>query len=363
MIKSIQSIRFYIILSIFITHLYFLANIPYISDIYTKYLGNGALGVTFFFILSGFVMRLGYGDKFQNISLNNYISFMKKRISKIYPIYIISTIIMFTFILYQNSFDFNIIISSLKKLILCIPLLQTLIPIQDINQSFNGATWFLSTLFILYVITPFLLKFNYNNKESLKKSVIYMLVMYIIYIVFLYLIIIYSPDKYRIGLMYCSPYMRVFQYILGILLGNVFLLIKDTIKYHKNVYNFFEIISLVLYIICFVFSPIISKKIINNDLSIIVSYSSYIFLSMFIIFIFSLEKGIISKFLSMSKNLHMGSISFYIYIVHLPIIDIFYYFISKHDLFIKPFYYFLPFICFFVTLFISLLYEKKVMKK
>lgn len=363
MIKSIQSIRFYIILSIFITHFYFLGNTPYISDIYTKYLSNGALGVTFFFILSGFVMRLGYGDKFQKISLNNYISFMKKRISKIYPIYIISTIIMFIFILYQNNFVSNIIISNLKRLILCIPLLQTLIPIQDVNQSFNGATWFLATLFILYIITPFLLKFNNSNKDSLKKSIICMFLTYIVYTIFLYLIITYSPNKYRIGLMYCSPYMRVFQYILGILLGNVFLLIKDTIKNHKNIYSFFEILSTFLYVICFAFSPIISKRIINSDLSIMISYSVYIFLSMFIIFIFSLERGVISKFLSMSKNIYLGSISFYIYIIHLPIIDIFYYFISKHDLFIKPFYYFLPFICFFITLFISLLYEKKIIKK
>lgn len=363
MIKSIQSLRFYIILSIFITHLYFLKDISFISDIYTKYLSNGALGVAFFFILSGFVICIGYGNKFKNLDFNNYFSFMKKRIIKIYPIYITSIIIMFIFTLYKNNFDFNAIIYYFKRLLLCIPLLQALIPVQEINQLFNGAAWFLATLFILYIATPFLLKLNYKFGRTLKKSIIYILISYLIYIIFLYIIISYAPNKYRIGLMYCSPYIRIFHYILGMFLGNIFVAIKNRIKLQKKAYSLLEIFLIILYILCFLFMPTISKKIINNDLSIIISYSVYIFLSMFMIFVFSFDEGCISRFLSRSKNLYLGKISFYIYIIHLPIIDILYYFIAKHNLFIKPVYYFVPFICFFITISLSLLYDKVVNKK
>ena len=358
MIKSLQSLRFYIILLIFVTHLFFIQNIPVLSNIYSKYFSNGAIGVTFFFILSGFVIRLGYGEKFKKITLKNYFNFIKKRIIKIYPIYIISIIIMFVFLQYLSSFEISHLISNIKKLVLCIPLIQTLIPIQDINQSFNGAAWFLSSLFIIYLCTPFLLHLNYKNKDSLKSNIIKMFIIYVIYIILLFIILKFVGDKYKISLMYCSPFLRIFQYYLGILLANIYLLFKDK---HKSNNSLLEIVSIILFLILFIFTPTISKKIgsiLNIDyLSTMISYSIYIFISLFTIYIFSFDKGIISKFLSNSINLYLGNISFYIYIIHLPLIEITYHFLVKYKLFITPIYYFLPIVYLISTIGLSILYK------
>ena len=104
MIKPLTSLRFLFALMIFFHHLRFLQD--YNSDIfnwlYVKIFWEGYIGVSFFFILSGFIIAYNYQEKI----LKKKISFKKfiiARISRIYPLHILTLILSLPIVFYNIS--------------------------------------------------------------------------------------------------------------------------------------------------------------------------------------------------------------------------------------------------------------------
>ncbi|MEQ9905440.1 acyltransferase family protein [Pectobacterium aroidearum] len=105
----------------------------------------GWVSVSFFFILSGFVMN------WSSPSVSSPLHFYKKRFVKIYPVNIfIIILLLFTGII------------SIERVDVWLPnalLIQTWIPQGDIYIGGNVPSWFLSVIAFLYITYPFLLKF------------------------------------------------------------------------------------------------------------------------------------------------------------------------------------------------------------
>jgi peptidoglycan/LPS O-acetylase OafA/YrhL len=51
-------------------------------------INRGYMGVDVFFILSGFVLSYGYAERFQNPTIQNYFSFLKARVARIFPLHL-----------------------------------------------------------------------------------------------------------------------------------------------------------------------------------------------------------------------------------------------------------------------------------
>ena len=75
MVKSLQSLRFIFAIMIFLHH--FVLNGKGLFE------AGGTIGVSYFIILSGVVMSLGYYEKSQLASFS-YKTFIKKRIIRLY---------------------------------------------------------------------------------------------------------------------------------------------------------------------------------------------------------------------------------------------------------------------------------------
>ncbi|MDC9821703.1 acyltransferase [Pectobacterium polonicum] len=104
----------------------------------------GWVSVSFFFILSGFVMN------WSSPSVSHPLQFYKKRFSKIYPVNIfIMILIIITGVISVGRVDV-----WLPNLLL----IQTWIPQGDNYIGGNVPSWFLSVIVFLYIIYPFLLK-------------------------------------------------------------------------------------------------------------------------------------------------------------------------------------------------------------
>ena len=111
-IKSLQGLRALGMLGIFAFH----------SGLLLK----GTFPVTFFFILSGFVLYYSYNSKIDKFNLKENIKWIKYRMIKLYPIHIItfimSIVIRWNWIIKFDTSDIII------KAILNISLLQSLSP-------------------------------------------------------------------------------------------------------------------------------------------------------------------------------------------------------------------------------------------
>ena len=89
-ISSFNGLRFYFSLLIFLNHLTFLKQDPYLESIYEGYFHGGGYCVLFFFLLSGFCFALGYVDKFEIVTFDKWLNFIKNRLKKIYPLYMLT---------------------------------------------------------------------------------------------------------------------------------------------------------------------------------------------------------------------------------------------------------------------------------
>lgn len=141
-ILTLQSMRFIFCILIFIYH--FLESTGKLHFYY-----GGDAGVTFFFILSGFVLSIGCGPRVEDGTFR-YVQFLRKRLAKIYPLHLVTFIIALC-MSFVAGVKFNII-----KTFLHVFMLQEFTLSEDMLKYGTGLSWFLGALFFCYLLFPFL---------------------------------------------------------------------------------------------------------------------------------------------------------------------------------------------------------------
>lgn len=127
-------------------------------------LSSGQTAVSYFFVLSGFVMALAYFRPGRKLDLRSYFI---ARFSRIYPIYLISFLLTALFYLE--------LMARMKwpKILANIFLYQAWIP--QYSQSFNMAAWSLSVEAFFYIIFPLLAIFlsRFSPRQIINFSVMF----------------------------------------------------------------------------------------------------------------------------------------------------------------------------------------------
>lgn len=144
--------------------------------------------------------------------------------------------------------------------------------------NFNSLSWFLSVLFIIYIFTISIIKLM--KKLNLGQTIIYIVAVLIIQ----YIINILNINLFENMYLYSNPAYRIFEFILGMLVAQVFILKKLEIKYSTALEVSIGVIFIVKYILSY------------NGLNFI-GLSYYNILFIIAIYIFALGKGFISKLL------------------------------------------------------------------
>ena len=194
----------------------------------------GSCSVSFFFILSGFVMTLSYWNKVDDLSFS-VISFLKKRIWKIYPLHLLT--------LFAASL-ISILALNYYQLICDIPnilLIHSWIPIREFYFSGNALSWYLSDMVFFYAICPYVIK------KIKFKTFTYIYGLLIITSIVMVLIWSFLPDDYVHSIIYINPLMRFFEFYLGMCVCKLFMTIKNnSIGFAKA--SFFELLIVVPFV-------------------------------------------------------------------------------------------------------------------
>lgn len=112
-----------------------------------NFISHGYLSVDLFFVLSGFVLSMSYQKHFDTrVSMRNFTEYILKRFFRIFPLYIVITLVYF--FLYNDD--------TLKILLINLTLLQTLIPHFNFKSIIPPA-WSLGNEWAFYLIFPFIL--------------------------------------------------------------------------------------------------------------------------------------------------------------------------------------------------------------
>ena len=321
-IGSFTGLRFIMIMLIVMAHFEFLQGLPLLGTFYTKYLHNPTMAVDFFFLLSGFGMMISSIKKINSNEMTmptflNCIKYGIKHVKKIYPIYIFTIFFGFCFkiifLIYESNVRTSTLITEFTKLIVNIFLLQSATSMKFFTHAFNGVSWFLSTLFCIYLLAPlciFILR-------KVSKSIFIDITFFIINIfLVICLSFIYEKIEAKIHIIdylnYGSPYKRLIYVLIGM---NIALIFQRARKYFDNYPE--TQMSILESIICII--SIVYFFLRNSMPSGKYKYLIDIIVCSAFLFIFAFDKGYISKILQRDKFQKLGNMSMYIFLIHYPI--------------------------------------------
>jgi len=257
------------------------------------------IGVSYFYVLSGFVLVIAYGNK----AKINAPEFYKNRFARTYPAHFIALVLLLIFILTASApFDRT-------GLALNLILIQSWIPAKAL--SFNTPAWSLSVEFFFYLLFPYLFNKLYN-RIHLKATTVLVLSLFI-FTQLLFNIGNFSSFNAGYGttsynFLYYFPVMHLSSFMMGNL-GALFFL-----KFWKNKRLNADIIIILLIIIS------ISALYLKDYVCFHNGLMAVLFVP--IILLFAINNGFISRICQWKPLVFLGEISYGIYILQIPVFEI-----------------------------------------
>lgn len=179
----------------------------------------GALGVSIFFILSGFLLVYRNIEKEVQHSIPACIQFSYYKIKKLYPLHILTmlAVILYIFAM-QNIIQWEMILDNIL-------LIQSWIPDMGVYFSLNGVAWYLSACVFIYAMFPLVLSFI---RKTGNHSFMFIVGIYLLQIIIgigihhaANTIFVNTPDIVH-WLTYICPMFRIGDFIIGGYFGYLF---------------------------------------------------------------------------------------------------------------------------------------------
>lgn len=322
----------------------------------------GARGCEFFFVVSGFLTYLSMEKKQVPCTFGEAFAILKKKLISIWPLHFLSfVIILFSY----RAVDVFTWQTGLKALI-NLSLLQSWISIDSIFFSFNGVSWFLSSLLFCYFCVPLLIRLIRRNQK--------VLVLFPLTFGFRYALeelqFRYPGQFWQVNV-HVSPFLRMLEFFLGMMTCVIWLSCQRWLEKHferteksdtllRRVVIFLGLSVLEIGWMVLTWQAFLAKQ---N------SWGRHIFTLWFCIFTFfmAFDGGILTKIFATKPFMWLSSIQMEFYMFHWPIIAV----LTKY---VEPMrewkVYELAGIAFFLSLMVSTIYHyvlrkpcEKAMKK
>lgn len=279
---------------------------PFMKQLYDDIFYEGYIGVSFFFILSGFVLGYSYHDKILTGEVK-FSQFWLARWARIYPLHLLTLLLAIPLSFMGDPIEW------INRFVLNIFLIQSFVPSDDIYFYFNSVSWSISDEWFFYIMFPFLVFLMLRRR----------------YLKFLPIIILLIPislllvkESYHEKYFYINPLLRLGDFIIGKLLYRLYRKRKDIeILNNRNVANIAEVGTIVFLSIFLYFHESIPQGF---------RYSCYYWPPMiFLIYTFAYSRGFISDLLSNKTLVYLGEISFGFYMIHMLVLRYYQYLPKK----------------------------------
>lgn len=291
MINSLTSLRLIFAMMVFGAHCYV------IDDFFsTHFFKEGFVGVSFFFVLSGFIIAYNYQHRLEENRTDKR-TFWVARFARVYPLHWLT---LFVAAVLGNYVAASGVMDRLAHFLTSMTLTNAYIPKEDYFFSFNSPSWSLCCEQLFYFCFPFLVPLA----RSCRRLLYVFLGMAVAVVVGMYL----TPAEEIKGYWYVNPIARFPDFILGMLLFRLYEYLKN-----RNITtlqgNIMEFVSVAVFMFFYLYAAEIPK---------VYRYSCYYWPPVAMVIVsFALQKGALSRLLNSPLMVTGGEISYGFYLIHL----------------------------------------------
>ena len=310
-IDILTGIRFLAAIHVVLFHNFAFFDLKNISPWITNFIYKGEAAVSFFFILSGYILTHAYKERLNDSKQKRKYFF--SRLAKLYPLYLFAFVIDlprgldYFFSQYpSNEATIKSVISGLAHILM----LQSWIP--RVTASWNPPAWSLSCELFFYIV--FIFSVKPMMKSLRKKTLIIILYFFPIatYIFATYFTIIDTNTSIFHTFWRSFPLLKINEFFIGILLYGLHLqedkFIKTIVKNGNIIFWGSIVISFILTTVA---RPYIPREIFSSAL--------YVPIFSLIIITSQNDKVFGKKYFESKALVYLGTISYALYILHQPI--------------------------------------------
>jgi peptidoglycan/LPS O-acetylase OafA/YrhL len=269
-------------------------------------------GVSYFFVLSGFVLTYVYPSL---PSWRERCDFFAARIGRLWPAHVVG--IVLTLILvspppWGHNFDMSVIADLL--------MVQTWVPVEGFFYSINGPSWSISTEFGLYIL--FLLLINNFERTWLRKllfsAFITAAILITAFALDLELDTQSPPALTGQSLLLEFPFGRLLEFVGGMCVAVLYRRRLLPQRFGFLVSTALEI-GIVALIVVNAAAPQLAWPMWRNNPLVWYVGSSAVIPACAAIYVFAHERGLVSKILAWTPIVLLGEISYSLYLFHSPV--------------------------------------------
>lgn len=280
-------------------------------------------GVTFFFILSGFILTYVYQGLINSEQIK---VFWIRRLARLWPLHLFWLIapiallpMSFLFAYKMREGDFWTALTANFFL------LQATVPNTQIAFSFNPPAWSISNELFFYAMFPFaVLLFKSKNWFFKLLPLVVPAILVALFVGFSHAAhlpkMCYGFSQQ--SLIFTNPLVRMLDFILGISIAFLYFRTRHFFENKRIANSFIEIFLLVYVASTVALTPFVRSIIFNHSESLAYWFvnSPLVWLPFSLLILFcAYGKGLVSNFLSNRVLLFLGEISFSLYLCHFTI--------------------------------------------
>ncbi|MDB5095120.1 MAG: acyltransferase 3 [Candidatus Eremiobacteraeota bacterium] len=276
----------------------------------------GYAGVSFFFLLSGFILTYGYHRVFAGgVELGAVRTFYAARIARVYPLHLITLLLMVLCLPYlgENSVWTGVEASRrLGEIAAGALLIQSWFPDRVIHFGSNGPAWSISVEAFFYALFPVLAFALLRLFRTSSPRI----VLVVAGALWLAATLVLAPqhagsDDWRF---YVFPPARLVEFVVGMLLGIAFLRRDPAAAWPLRATSV-EMLAIAAAALAIYASPLFPRSL-QFSAGVMPAWA-------FLISVFAWRRGAISRFLEHPVLVRLGEVSYAFYLVHLAVIMLF----------------------------------------
>lgn len=297
-LKPLTSLRFVAALMVFAYHVSPLKPWAYVF-------ATGDAGVSFFFVLSGFILAYTYPDLAAKPTRHRLRAFYVARLARVYPMHVVAAIIAWVVLAVFGSSDPLLTVQWAQGPAIAaqLALLQSWIPAGTIHFGMNGPSWSLSDEAFFYALFPFIFPLVVSLPRDRHLAMLGV-TLWSAVIAIAWLI----PGAIDDWVHYVVPIARLPDFMIGVLAGVLFTRRRDQCGTASELATIeFAVASLWI-----------------QAMVPVTFHAAAVMLPAWVMLIYvtAHQSGLISRLLSHPAAVQLGRISFAFYLVHLSVIRV-----------------------------------------